>query len=182
METKVDAKNIMLKFGGLLGLGLVILQLIPYLTGNIYKTDSLLVVLSGYIGYGLIIVCVVWAMRTFRKENEGFLNFGKGLKIGMGTVAIGTLTIVVYTIIFMKYIEPNFAQEMLEVQMEKILNENPQMTQEELDMAKNIAHKVSGTWMAATFLFIWFLFIGFVISLISAAVLQRKKAELNFEE
>ncbi|GJQ04942.1 DUF4199 domain-containing protein [Capnocytophaga canimorsus] len=177
METKVDAKSIMLKFGGLLGLGMVILQVIPYLTGEVYNPGSVLTLLTGFLGYGVIIACIVFAMLAFRKQNEGFMAFGEGLKVGMGVAVIGGLIVAVYTFIFMNYIEPDFAQKILEIEMQKALEANPQMTQEQMDMAQKISSKFAQTWIITAISFVGSLFFGFIVSLVASAVLQKKRPD-----
>ncbi|CEN46802.1 50S ribosomal protein L31 type B (fragment) [Capnocytophaga canimorsus] len=116
-------------------------------------------------------------MLAFRKQNEGFMAFGEGLKVGMGVAVIGGLIVAVYTFIFMNYIEPDFAQKILEIEMQKTLEANPQMTQEQMDMAQKISSKFAQTWIITAISFVGSLFFGFIVSLVASAVLQKKRPD-----
>ena len=86
---------------------------------------------------------------------------------------IGGIIGLIYTYIFMTFIEPNFMSNMMELQQQKMLETRPNMTDEQVEAAMGMAKKFSGFWVIAIAGLLWSVFIGFVISLITGLIMKK---------
>jgi hypothetical protein len=66
---------------------------------------------------------------------------------------------------------------MLEASRVKMLEDNPEMTQEQIDMAMSISEKMMSPGILTAIGVIASLFFGFIISLISGLVLKNNRPE-----
>lgn len=55
--------------------------------------------------------------------------------------------------------------------------ENPEMTQDQINMARDMAEKFSGPFIRSAFQLIGALFIGFIISLIGGLIVKKSRPE-----
>ncbi|HNU60527.1 MAG TPA: DUF4199 domain-containing protein, partial [Aquaticitalea sp.] len=60
------------------------------------------------------------------------------------------------------------------LQYEKMMEQNPNMTQEQIDMAMEMGKKFSSPWISVAFGIIGSLFFGLIISLISGLVMKKE--------
>jgi hypothetical protein len=73
--------------------------------------------------------------------------------------------------------EVNVALEKgMEVAREKMLD-NPNLSEDQIDAQMEIAKKFSGPGMIVAIGLLWTLFLGFVISLLGSAIMQKKENE-----
>lgn len=114
-------------------------------------------------GYATIIASllfVFFGIRHFRdNENDGKLKFGKGIVIGILISAFTAIGIAIADYIYTAVINPNFFEEYAEM----IKAKDP-----------NVEIMEFTSTQAALFMFGIVFFIGFIISLISSLILQRK--------
>ena len=88
---------------------------------------------------------------------------------------IGALISVVYTVIFAKFIEPTFIDQVVEMQRQQLLD-NPSMTDEMIERMEKGTRDYF--YIATTgMILIVNLFLGFVISLIASLAMQKKENE-----
>ena len=84
---------------------------------------------------------------------------------------------IVYTYILINFLDPDTIEKTIEVTQNKMLDENPEMTQEQIDMAKEMQLKFSSIGVISTMILIFSLVFGFVVSLISGLILKRNRPE-----
>ena len=128
------------------------------------------------IGYSSMIVAmglVYFAMRYFRdKENEGELTFGQGMKIGVLISAMGGAAWGLYNYIFVTFIMPDFNEQYYAHQTGQEIG-SPEFEQGFAQMMEAngfMFSKAGGTLL----MFVTVFLIGFIISVISSLILQRK--------
>ena len=68
-------------------------------------------------------------------------------------------------------------EKALDYQMEKIRMENPEMTQEQIDGARDMSQMFSKPWITFIFIVVNNLFFGFLISLIGGLIIKKSKPE-----
>lgn len=175
MDTKViDTKGIMLKNGLYLGLASIALSVIPYVLGITFKVSTWI----GLLGFLVMILFIVLGIKQFKVQRSGFLKIGEALKVGVGIALIGGIIGVIYTLVFNNVIDPNFIEEALEFQRTEMIKVNPNITEDQLEMALEMARKMSSPIFSIPLSIGMSLFLGFIISLIAGAVMQKK--ENNF--
>lgn len=130
----------------------------------------------GYVSMVLSLGFVYFGIKHFRdKENGGKVNFKKALIIGILISLITALTFGILDVFYIEVLNPNFMEEYYESVVESMKNSLPpdefasQLAEIEAQKEQFSSPIFSFVLMAAT-VFV----IGFIISLISAFILQRK--------
>ena len=153
-------KSTVLKFGsyGLL-VGFIIFFL--HLFFGIENLDNSTNEILGYISIFLSLSFIYFGIKHFRDHvHNGLISLGKAIQIGLFISILVGLGIAIADFIYTKFIDPSF-----------FANYEQQL----IDQGKEdeIVNMTSTT--AALFMFVLVTIIGFMISLISGIILQRKK-------
>ena len=169
-DQQKPSKKIALNYGLILGFALILVSIVNYAIGNIYDQDWK----TGVISYVIMAVIIFIGIKEYKEANGGFLNLGQGLKTGVGIALIGAVVSIIYTIIFMTVIEPDFIDKTMEVARQKML-ENPSLSEEQIEAQLEISKKFSSPGIFAAVGLIWLMFLGFVFSMVSGLILQKKE-------
>jgi hypothetical protein len=174
METqKASVKKIALNYGLLLALLSIVLSVFAYVTDNHIDRPWWLSVLSMLV----MIAIIVYGLKAFKNENGGFLSVGEAIKVGLAISLISGIIVAIYNYIFVTVIEPEYVTQLLEFTEEKMIADNPEMTESQLNMAMDMTEKFMSPMMMTAFAIIGTLFFGFIISLISGLILKQKRPE-----
>lgn len=162
------SNKITLKFGAYLGAASVFLQITMYLFKIHLKPN----VFFALLNYAVIIICIVWAIKFYKKSFD-YLSLKDALKIGVGVAVAGGFITGIYNIIFTTFIEPDFLEQVLEARKEFLSNQNfdEAQIQEQMKMAK----KMSSPFFTMAISIISIAFWGFVISVVAGFILKSKK-------
>jgi len=114
------------------------------------------------------------AIKAFKTANAGFLSLGEALKVGIGAAVIGGIIAAIWSFVLMNYIEPDYMNQMMEVQREKMIEMQPEMTEAQLDATAEMTSKFSSPIMVVAFSLIGNLFFGLIISLIAGLIMKNK--------
>ncbi len=151
-------KPTVLKYGGYgLLAGIIIFSIhLSFLNTFDYSTNEIL----GYISIFLCLSFVFFGIKHYRdKENNGMVSLGKGIAIGVLISIFVALGIAIVDFIYTKFIDPDFFKN-----YEQML----------IDQGRQDEIMEMTSTTAAIFMFVLVTIIGFIISLISALILQRK--------
>lgn len=152
-------KPTILKFGSygfLTGLVIFILHLVIGIDNFDYSTNEIL----GYISICIALSFVFFGIKHYRdKVNNGQISLGKSILIGLLISVFAGVGIALADYIYTAFINPSFFQD---YQKQHI----------EAGKKEELIEFTSG--MAALYMFVLVTIIGFIISLISALILQRK--------
>ncbi len=174
MDTpKASVKKVALSYGLYLGLASIALSVITYVMGVHLERPWW----ASVLGILIMILFVVYGIKAFKKDNGGFLSLGEAIKVGLAISLIAGILGVVYNYIFMNFIEPDTINQMLEMTREQMLEQNPDMPEEQMEMAMGITEKMMSPVIMAAMGIIFSLFLGFIISLITGAVIKQKRPE-----
>lgn len=130
------------------------------------------------IGYSSMIVAmalIFFAVRNHRdKVNEGVISFGEGMKIGLSLSTVGGLAWGLYNFIFVTWIMPDFNEQYV------AYAEGLEIGTPAFEAKYEALMNGSGSFMyspigGTILMFLTVFLIGFVISVISALVLQSKQ-------
>jgi len=161
-----------LNYGVYLGIASILISVILFALGKQYEQDWK----NGVISFVIMTTIIALGIKKFKELNGGFLTLGQGLKTGIAIALIGGVISIIYTLIFMNFIEPDFMEKSMELARQKMLD-NPNLSEEQMEQAIEMQKKFSGPAMIAAFGLIWTLFLGFIISLISSLIMQKKENE-----
>lgn len=167
-------KNTVLKYGLYGALTIVTLFLATWflLKDSDYAAGETL----GYLSMVVSLSFVFFGIKHFRdKENDGKVSFKKALIIGLLISLITAIAFGIIDVIYIKYINPDFTEtyynDAVEEMRKTLSAEQFEVKLTELEQQKELFSNTffSFALMSAT---VWI--IGFIISLISALILQRK--------
>ena len=157
-------------YGLYLSVALIILSLISYVL-DLYKYSW-----AGYIGYAFLLVGVAVSSIHYRnKYIGGFIAYGKSVSVGFLTGLFASVVLAIFTLIFMSVLGEEYRQTLLQMTEEKILSSNPEITDDQLDMALNITEKMMKPgWMSIVSLLAYTLF-SLIFSLIASIFIKKEE-------
>jgi small-conductance mechanosensitive channel len=132
---------------------------------------------TSLIGYALLIGIILWAIKHFKKTNDGYISLSEALKTGVGTALISALIISIYTVIVIQYLDPEFIDKSIEYQKQKLIQEDPEIPLDDVNKMFEMQKEFSGPFIISGFIIILNLFIGFLISLIVGLIVKKSKPE-----
>ncbi len=175
MENKSFAKGLMLNYGTILGFLLVGVSLVPYAMGQLYDPNPILGIFLGILEYLTPLVVIYLVIKKFRELNGGLLTLSEGIKTGLGTALIAGILLAFYNFIFFKFIEPDFFVKLGEVLQAKMVETNPNMSDEQIEMTVEMMSKFSNVWTMVASTIMKSLFGGLIYSLICGAILKKSE-------
>lgn len=171
METaKTEAKKFILNYGVLLGILSVLMGVVTYVT-NAHLQPSIIYTIIGFL---ILAVVIILGIKAYKSENAGYLTIGESLKLGVGIALIGGLFSALWMLILMNFLEPDYMVHMADVQRETISEQNPNLTDEQLDSAMEMAAKFSSPWISIAIVIVGNMFLGLIISLIAGLVMKKE--------
>lgn len=169
MENKPSSASIALKWGGIMAVAGVALQLAQFLSGSMggFTPVSILIMVAGFV---VSIGGIYMAIKEFRTANDGFLTLGQGLGVGTLAGAVSSVVGFLFQIFYTKVIDPTLMTRAMEEQFEK------QGISEEA--AEKAMEMMNSGWMQSlqmVFGLIAAIVISLVIALIISAILKKDK-------
>lgn len=169
MNDQPSTARTALKWGAILGLVLMAITLIMYLTDQ--STNPLF---SG-LTLGAVVALLVLAMRDYRTINGGYMTYSEGLGIGALLSAVAGLLSSAFSTFYNVVIDPTVQQRAMDQAREK-MEAQGNMSDESIDQAMEWSQKLQSpgfTFIAGVF---GTVIVGFLLSLIVAAFIRRNKA------
>ena len=170
---KLSIKSIIINFGLILGSISVIFQLMLFFLDMHYKNDSS----AGIVSLIIFVVVIFYAFIQYKKQNEGYISLTEAIKIGLGIALISALIGVLYTHFLLNFLDPDTLKKGLELSMDNIRAQNPEISQEAIDAARSIQEKMSSPLILSAIQIIFALFFGFIVSLIGGLIVRKSKTE-----
>ncbi|AOW19232.1 DUF4199 domain-containing protein [Urechidicola croceus] len=165
---KTSSKSTILNYGLILGFFSIIVHLIQYSLGKHLEQDWKFSVLSLLV----TVVLIYLGTKKFKELNENSLTFGQGLKIGVGIAVISAIVFILYNFIFMNFIEPDIAQQMMDFQEQKWIEAG--MADEQIEGAKAMMSKFQSPAITSAIILAVSAFFGFIISLITSLAMKTE--------
>lgn len=165
--------RIALKYGLFIGLGLIIYYLISQLAGLAANTTAGMI--GTVISAVILIVGIVYAIKDFKSQNNGFMSYGQGLGLGALASAVAGLISGIFSSIYVSFIDDSSMKQAMDMQRQKM--EEQGMDDAQIDQAMAIAEQFSGPGMILVISMLSMLFIGFILSLIISAVMKNERSE-----
>lgn len=169
MNEQPSTARIALKWGAILGLALMLITLVMYLTDQ--TTNPLFSVLTALA----MITCLVLAMRDFRSLNGGYMSYGEGLGVGSLLSAVAGLLSAAFITFYNVVIDPTVQQRAFEKARET-MEAQGNLSDEQIDQAMEISQKFQSPGFTFIAGVLGTIIMGFLLSLIVAAFIRRNKA------
>ncbi|MDR4989319.1 MAG: DUF4199 domain-containing protein [Bacteroidales bacterium] len=155
-------------YGLITAVGMIVLTLLMYVL-NLMTVQWI-----SYLAYVIILAGIIWGTLKFRDEDSGgFISYGKALGYGTLLSLFAALISGVFIFVFYQYIAPDAMEQLKAVAAENVLEANPEITDQQLDMilrfTSPIVISISSIFSTT--------FLGFVFSLVTSAFIKRKDPE-----
>ena len=134
-----STKSIIINYGIILGSISVLFQLMLFFLDMHYKNDST----AGIVSLIIMIGVLLYSLISHKKINGGYLLLSEALKIGLGVSLVSALISIIYTQILINFLDPETMRKSLDLTMDTMRSENPEIPQEALDTARSIQEKMS---------------------------------------
>lgn len=132
-----------------------------------------------WLSYIFIIAVLVVGTINYRdKELGGVMSYGQALGFGVLVILFATLINAIYSFIFMKYIDPEIIERMLTMQEEEMIKRG--IPDAQIEQGMGMVKKFMTPLMINLFAIPVSVFFGFIISLITSIFLQKKPAQINY--
>ncbi len=173
--TTVTPAKAAMPFGLLFGLIMIVEFVAMYVMDIDPMTNQSAGMIMNLFNYLIFPVAfIVIACNTYKKQHAGFASFGECLKIGVIICVIAGLLAALFSVVF-NMIFPEYMDEMFARSREMMLEQNPEMTEDQVDMALSIGEKFKNPLIAVPFTIAMFAFIGLIYSLIIGAIVKKDK-------
>jgi hypothetical protein len=169
MNEKLSPTRVALKWGVILGISLMLVTLIMYLTDQGSNPWFGLLTLVAMVSV------LVLSMQEYRKLNGGFMTYGEGFGIGALLSAVAGLLSSLFNTFYNVVIDPTIQQRAFEQARER-LEDQGQLSDEQIDQALEISQKFQSpgfTFIAGVF---GTIIMGAILSLIIAAIIRRNRS------
>jgi ABC-type phosphate/phosphonate transport system permease subunit len=129
-----------------------------------------------YISFIFLAVIIFWGMTTHKNNNlGGFMSYGQAFVVGFFIVLISTVISSVYSYFYFVVIDPGIAEEVLINTEEQMLEQNPSMSDEQLDQALSMTEMFVSPVAMTLMGLIMGTFFGTILSLIIAIFAKKDK-------
>ncbi|MBA6151270.1 DUF4199 domain-containing protein [Gelidibacter maritimus] len=171
METeKFPPGKFAMNYGVILGLIMVVISVLTYVTGLALEGAQW----PPAIYYLVFPIVIFYAISQYKKRNANILSLSDALKVGVLIGVISAVVFVIYSLIFSYVIDPDFVNQMMDVTKDKMLVENPEMTQEMLDQSMKFVEMFANPWiMGAIWVAMSSLF-ALIYSLIAGLIMKTQ--------
>ena len=160
-------RNYAYKYGLIYGAITIVFSLMLHIMDLTYSGSNF----PQIFGYVLLAVLIIWAVVSFRKDNQGKLSVGQATKIGTATALISAIITVLYIIVFANVIEPDFAEKLGELTSEQLREKAPQLTEDQI--AQQVAMQTKFFWVSYPFILIVYSLYGLVLGWITGLFIKK---------
>jgi drug/metabolite transporter (DMT)-like permease len=167
MENEITPRSVGMKYGLILGLASILVSALNFMF--IGRTDGP----ASYIGFVLMIVAMVLAMREYKSQGDSFMSFGQGFGIGFFTSLISGIISAVFTYIYLSYIDDTILETAKNEAIMQMEQQNvPAEAYEMMDFFTSPGF-VSGAAVLGSVI------VGIIFSLIISAIMKKDRPEFG---
>ncbi|NJW52779.1 DUF4199 domain-containing protein [Salinimicrobium oceani] len=168
---QAKARKFVLNYGLLLGILLVTLGVIMYVTNNHLDPHWSFMLIS----FAIFIAVVVYGIKAFKKENAGFLSLGEAIKVAVGIGLVAAILGGIWNVLLATVIEPDYMEQMSEFQREQMIERYPEMADAQIEQALEMTATFSSPWVSFAMVLVMYMLFGLVLGLIAGLIMKQKR-------
>lgn len=135
----MDFRRFSMNYGAILGLFLIVIALTVWLLG----IDEQQSVIPSILNNMVIIGFLVYVITIYRDNyNGGFISYSKSLKLGTSVAFFSSVIMAFYSLVYIMYLEPDMLNKVLKTTEQAVLQTNPEISEEELELALSMTSKL----------------------------------------
>ena len=136
MYTRKFAMN----YGAVLGLCLALIALILWVLGVDEQQSAIPSILNNLVIIGFLF----YAISYYRDNvNSGYIAYSESLKLGTSVAFFSSVIMAFYTFVYITYLYADMLSNILEMTEQAVLQSNPEISEEELDLALEMTAKLT---------------------------------------
>ena len=139
-----------------------------YVTGMAYEGKQW----PMYIYYVIFPVVIIFGIKNFKTENNTFLTLSEALKVGVLIGVVSGIIFLIYNLIFNYIIEPDFAEQMLDVTRTQMAESGA--TDEQIEMSLGWIKWMSNPFLGGAIWIAMSAFFALIYSLIAGLVMKKE--------
>lgn len=171
METeKLTPGKFAINYGVILGLVVVIINVITYVTGLALEGAQWPMA----IFYLIFAIVIFYAISQYKKRNANLLSLSEALKVGVLIGVISAIVYVIYSLLFNYIIDPDFMNQMMDVARDNMLEQNPDMTEEMVAQGMKFVEMFMNPAIASAFWIAMSSLFGLIYSLIGGLIMKKE--------
>jgi hypothetical protein len=170
MENQANSKSVILNYGLYTGITSILIAVILYALGKSAEPGIAL----GIVSFVAPLVVLILGIKKFKSDNNGFMSWGQGVKIGVGVALVWGVLALAFQLLLENVIAPELVQQKLEVARTQMENfgMSEEIIEQQMEKAKN-----QNPLVASSLALIFFIFIGFIVSAIASAIMKKSEEE-----
>lgn len=158
-----------LTHGLITGALLILFSLLTYALGMMENKAM------SYVTFILLVGGMYYGTKTYREKFlDGFLSYGKAFNSTFLIGLVASVILGIYIFVFYQYFDPEMINGIREQAEQEILKRNPEISEQELDMALSMAGRFTTPVWMAFFAFLTNVFVSAIISLIISIFLKKE--------
>jgi hypothetical protein len=166
-----------IQYGIFLSIALIILSLLFYVLD--LHTERW----TGFISYGVLLIGIIYSIVTYRdKFMNGFISYGQSFSTGFLTGLFASIIISLFTGIFVAAMGEQYIETLLMQSEESILKSNPDITDDQLDIALKFSKKMMHPVWISILALLGFLVFSVIFSLIVSVFVKKEDNSLQIPE
>ncbi|MFL2638731.1 MAG: DUF4199 domain-containing protein [Flavobacteriaceae bacterium] len=167
----ISSKKYMIEFGLWTGITLVCFAIMLFFLDAHYENSTSTQIINLLIQFsGITIACL-----AFKKENNSNISWGEVRKIGTGISLIISLVAILYTLLLVNIIEPDFMDKAIEISYYQTLEQYPEALAN-MNLNDYTETAKSLTWTTYPIIFFFTIVFGFIYSVILGLFIKSKNA------
>lgn len=168
-----NRKQVVTNFGLMMGLTGLLFSVALYATGN-YNLGggSMENVYVSIINLIVVITFPVLAINKVKSLENGFISFGRAFGTSFQVILISAIITAVWILVYTMVLETNYQDAMIEANYEQWNAQG--LSESDMDNAVEMTKRFSTPVFMAVFTILTSAFFGALVSLIVAAILQKK--------
>lgn len=170
-ENQPKTGKVGLRFGLLLAAVGIIFSLMLFFADLHYERGWAINLVNILLMAGVIFL----AISHFKKANGTYLTLGEAMKVGLATAVVAALVGIVWQLIFINFIEPDFMDKVFQISRAEMIQQNPKMTEEQLKGGEDMIRMFTSPGVIVVMALVFSLFIGSIASLIIGLILKKQK-------
>jgi hypothetical protein len=175
MEQKISPSKSAILYGALFGVLMVLEFVIVYVMDVDPITNPSTGIIINILNYLIFPVSIITigCMNYKKNLNNGFVTFGECLKIGVTICLLAGLIYGVFSAVF-NMIFPEFVEDILRKTKQVMLQQNPNMTSDQVEIGISITKKFMNPAIVIPATVAMFSFMGLIFSLIIGAFVKNE--------
>ncbi len=130
---------------------------------------------TGIFGYAILLAGIIIAAVQYRnKYLGGFISYGQSVSTGFLAGLFSAIIVAIFSYIFLSYLGEDYIKVIMDKAQENMLQGNPNMTDEQIDMAMKWTRKFMQPGMMAVFAFLGYTVLSLVFALIASIFIKKE--------